>query len=92
MSESAVPELDTDLSTTDEVTTSDYLSTRTRSVLGPVIDQDDGYGSNSFGTPSIYTPNHFPTIAITYRSVERSREDAETVSASLHTKPLAAHN
>ncbi|KAI1176290.1 hypothetical protein F4777DRAFT_547067 [Nemania sp. FL0916] len=81
VSESAVPELDTDVSTTDDLT-SDYLSTRTRSVLGPVIDQDDGYATNSFGTPSIYTPNHFPTISITYRSVERSREDAETVNST----------
>ncbi|KAI0476754.1 hypothetical protein F4859DRAFT_61041 [Xylaria cf. heliscus] len=81
ISESAVPELDADLSTTDEVT-SDYLSTRTRSVLGPVIDHDDGYGSNPFDTTSIYTPSHFPTISITYRSVDRSWEDAETVDST----------
>ncbi|RWA12084.1 hypothetical protein EKO27_g3037 [Xylaria grammica] len=82
VSESAVPELDPDLSTTDDVT-SDYLSSRTRSVLGPVIDQDDGYGSPPFDTTSIYTPSHFPTISITYRSVDRSWEDAETLSADL---------
>ncbi|KAI1116044.1 hypothetical protein F5Y14DRAFT_409051 [Nemania sp. NC0429] len=81
ISEEAVPELDTDLSTTDEVT-SDYFSTRTRSVLGPVIDQDDGYGSNAFDTTSIYTPSHFPTISITYRSADRSWEDAETVDST----------
>ncbi|KAI0869801.1 hypothetical protein GGS24DRAFT_477617 [Hypoxylon argillaceum] len=81
VSESAVPELDTDLSTTDDVT-SDYLSTRTRSVLGPVIDHDDGYGSNPFDTTSIYTPSHFPTISITYRSVDRSWEDAETADST----------
>lgn len=87
-SESAVPELDTDLSTTDEVT-SDYFSTRTRSVLGPVIDQDDGYGSNAIETTSIYTPSHFPTISITYRSADRSWEDAETVSADSHLAAAA---
>ncbi|KAI0526582.1 hypothetical protein F5B22DRAFT_633036 [Xylaria bambusicola] len=81
VSESAVPELDPDLSTTDDVT-SDYLSTRTRSVLGPVIDQDDGFGSNPFDTTSIYTPSHFPTISITYRSMDRSWEDAETVNST----------
>ncbi|KAI0402599.1 hypothetical protein F4802DRAFT_575014 [Xylaria palmicola] len=81
VSESAVPELDTDLSTTDEVT-SDYMSTRTRSILGPVIDHDDGYGSNPFDTASIYTPSHFPTFSITYRSVERPWEDAETVDST----------
>ncbi|KAI0416251.1 hypothetical protein F5X98DRAFT_344607 [Xylaria grammica] len=81
VSESAVPELDPDLSTTDDVT-SDYLSSRTRSVLGPVIDQDDGYGSPPFDTTSIYTPSHFPTISITYRSVDRSWEDAETLDST----------
>ncbi|KAI0907508.1 hypothetical protein F4823DRAFT_602675 [Ustulina deusta] len=81
VSESAVPELDPDLSTTDDVT-SDYFSTRTRSVLGPVIDHDDGYGSNPFDTTSIYTPSHFPTISITYRSVDRSWEDAETLDST----------
>ncbi|KAK5629703.1 hypothetical protein RRF57_005418 [Xylaria bambusicola] len=81
VSESAVPELDPDLSTTDDVT-SDYLSNRTRSVLGPVIDQDDGFGSNPFDTTSIYTPSHFPTISITYRSIDRSWEDAETVNST----------
>ncbi|KAJ8132856.1 hypothetical protein O1611_g768 [Lasiodiplodia mahajangana] len=81
VSESAVPELDTDLSTTDDVT-SDYLSTRTRSVLGPVIDHDDGYGSNPFDTTSIYTPSHFPTISITYRSTDRSWEDAEPADST----------
>ncbi|KAF2963727.1 hypothetical protein GQX73_g9836 [Xylaria multiplex] len=81
VSESAVPELDPDLSTTDDVM-SDYLSTRTRSVLGPVIDQDDGYGSNPFDTASIYSPSHFPTISITYRSAERSWEDAETLDST----------
>ncbi|KAI0533532.1 hypothetical protein GGR58DRAFT_110007 [Xylaria digitata] len=81
VSESAVPELDPDLSTTDDVT-SDYLSTRTRSVLGPVIDQDDGYAPNPFDTASIYTPSHFPTISITYRSVERSWEDVETLDST----------
>ena len=80
VSESAVPELDPDLSTTDDVT-SDYLSTRTRSILGAVIDQDDGFGSNPFDTTSIYTPSHFPTISITYRSVDRPWEDAETLLA-----------
>ncbi|KAI0118834.1 hypothetical protein GGR51DRAFT_497838 [Nemania sp. FL0031] len=81
VSESAVPELDTDLSTTDDVT-SDYLSTRTRSVLGPVIDHDDGYASNPFDTTSIYTPSHFPTISITYRSTDRSWEDAEPADST----------
>ncbi|KAI1755378.1 hypothetical protein F4782DRAFT_488332 [Xylaria castorea] len=81
VSESAVPELDADLSTTDDVT-SDYLSTRTRSVLGPIIDHDDGYGSNPFDTTSIYTPSHFPTISITYRSVDRSWEEAETIDST----------
>ncbi|KAI1423784.1 hypothetical protein F5Y12DRAFT_506285 [Xylaria sp. FL1777] len=81
VSESAVPELDPDLSTTDDLT-SEYLSTRTRSVLGPVIDQDDGYGSNAFDTTSIYTPSHFPTISLTYRSVDRSWEDAETLDST----------
>ncbi|KAI0552913.1 hypothetical protein F4679DRAFT_29072 [Xylaria curta] len=81
ISESAVPELDADVSTTDDVT-SDYLSTRTRSVLGPILDHDDGYGSNAFDTTSIYTPSHFPTISITYRSADRSWEDAETIDST----------
>ncbi|KAI1355618.1 hypothetical protein F5Y01DRAFT_148955 [Xylaria sp. FL0043] len=81
VSESAVPELDTDLSTTDDLT-SEYLSTRTRSVLGPVIDHDDGFGSNPFDTTSIYTPSHFPTISITYRSADRSWEDADTLDST----------
>jgi SAM-dependent methyltransferase len=81
VSESAVPELDTDLSTTDDVT-SDYLSTRTRSVLGPVIDHDDGFGSNPFDTASIYTPSHFPTVSITYQSADRSWEDAQTINST----------
>ncbi|KAI0971721.1 hypothetical protein F4678DRAFT_431657 [Xylaria arbuscula] len=81
VSESAVPELDTDLSTTDDVA-SDFLSARTRSVLGPVIDHDDGFGSNPFDTTSIYTRNNFPTISITYRSVDRSWEDAETLDST----------
>ncbi|KAI0191457.1 S-adenosyl-L-methionine-dependent methyltransferase [Xylaria flabelliformis] len=81
VSESAVPELDADVSTTDDVT-SDYLSTRTRSVLGPMLDHDDGYGSNAFDTTSIYTPSHFPTISITYRSTDRSWEDAETIDST----------
>ncbi|KAI3336750.1 S-adenosyl-L-methionine-dependent methyltransferase [Xylariaceae sp. AK1471] len=82
VSESAVPELDPDVSTTDDLT-SEYLSTRTRSVLGPIIDQDDGYGSNPFvDTTSIYTPSHFPTVSITYRSVDRSWEDAETLDST----------
>ncbi|KAI1122856.1 hypothetical protein F5Y10DRAFT_64942 [Nemania abortiva] len=81
ISESAVPELETDVSTNDDVT-SDYLSTRTRSVLGPVLDHDDGYGSNPFDATSIYTPSHFPTISITYRSVDRSWEDAEPADST----------
>ncbi|KAI1369072.1 hypothetical protein F5Y08DRAFT_293453 [Xylaria arbuscula] len=81
VSESAVPELDPDLSTTDDVT-SDYFSTRTRSVLGPVIDHDDGFASNPFDTTSIYTPSHFPTVSITYRSVDRPWEDAETLDST----------
>ncbi|KAJ2998396.1 hypothetical protein NUW58_g349 [Xylaria curta] len=81
VSESAVPELDADVSTTDDFT-SDYFSTRTRSVLGPIIDHDDGYGLNHLDATSIYTPSHFPTISITYRSVERSWEDAETIDST----------
>ncbi|KAI0390021.1 hypothetical protein F5Y17DRAFT_446430 [Xylariaceae sp. FL0594] len=84
VSDAPVPELDHDLSTTDDVT-SDYVSTRTRSVLGPILDQDDGYGSNTFDNTSIYTPSqHFPTIPITYRSrsIDRSWEDAETVEST----------
>ncbi|GAP86434.1 putative methyltransferase domain-containing protein [Rosellinia necatrix] len=79
-SESAVPELDTDVSTSDDVT-SEYLSTRTRSVLGPVIDQDDGYSSIPYDNASIYAPSHFPTHSITYRSVDRW-EDAETIDST----------
>ncbi|KAI1816035.1 S-adenosyl-L-methionine-dependent methyltransferase [Poronia punctata] len=84
VSESPVPELDHDVSTTDDVT-SDYLSTRTRSVLGPILDHDDGYGSNSFDTSSVYAPSqHFPTIALTYRSrsPDRSWDDVDTLEST----------
>ncbi|KAI0202178.1 hypothetical protein F4808DRAFT_459181 [Astrocystis sublimbata] len=81
VSESAVPELDADLSTTDDVT-SDYLSSRTRSVLGPLVDNDDGYGSNAFDTTSIYSPSHFPAISIPHGSIGASWDEAETIDST----------
>ncbi|KAI1824783.1 hypothetical protein F4861DRAFT_504166 [Xylaria intraflava] len=81
ISEPGLPELDPDISTTDDLT-SDYLSSRTRSVLGPIIDHDDGYGPDTFDSASIYAPSHFPTVSITYRSVDRSWEDEEIVDST----------
>ncbi|KAI1432047.1 hypothetical protein GGR50DRAFT_632178 [Xylaria sp. CBS 124048] len=82
LSESGLPELDPDLSTTEELTSDDYLSSRTRSVLDPIIDEDDGYGSNSFDTASIYAPSHFPTLSITYNSIDRSWDDEEAADST----------
>ncbi|KAI1637196.1 S-adenosyl-L-methionine-dependent methyltransferase [Biscogniauxia mediterranea] len=77
-SESAVPELDNDIST-DEYT-SDYLSTRTTSYLGPSLGLDDGIGSIQFDTTSIYSPSHYPSIQVPYRT-ERPF-DSETMNST----------
>ncbi|KAI1261127.1 hypothetical protein F5Y18DRAFT_209906 [Xylariaceae sp. FL1019] len=79
-SDSEVPGLEPDLSSTEDLT-SDYLSTRTRSVLGPIIDPDD-YGSNPYGGTSIYAGSHYPALSITHQSVDRSWEDAETFDST----------
>ncbi|KAI2630480.1 hypothetical protein GGS21DRAFT_524503 [Xylaria nigripes] len=81
ISEPGLPELDPDLSTTDDHT-SDDLSTGTQSVLGPLVDQDDGYGLNSYDTASIYTSSNYPTVSITYRSAARSWDDEETIDST----------
>ncbi|KAI0147154.1 hypothetical protein GGR57DRAFT_261864 [Xylariaceae sp. FL1272] len=79
-SDSEVPGLEPDLSSTEDLA-SDYLSSRTRSLLGPIIDQDD-YGSNPYGGTSIYAGSHYPTLSITHQSIDRSWEDAETFDST----------
>ncbi|KAI1326413.1 S-adenosyl-L-methionine-dependent methyltransferase [Xylariaceae sp. FL0255] len=80
VSESAVPELDPDLSTTDDVT-SDYFSTRTGSILSPTMDHE-GFDPSHFDATSIYAPSHFPTVSIRYASRDRSWEDEETMDST----------
>ncbi|KAI0019010.1 S-adenosyl-L-methionine-dependent methyltransferase [Xylariomycetidae sp. FL0641] len=79
VSESAVPELDHDNSTEDF--TSDYLSTRTTSFMGPAIELDDSLEHAAFDAVSRYSPSRYPSVSMAYRT-ERPFQDEMTMNST----------
>ncbi|KAI0480649.1 S-adenosyl-L-methionine-dependent methyltransferase [Xylariaceae sp. FL0804] len=71
---SSLPELDNDVSTEDF--TSDYPSTRTTSLLGPALGPDDNYETIPYDIPPLYSPSHYPSVPVPYRT-ERPYDDEE---------------
>ncbi|CAJ2510143.1 Uu.00g060430.m01.CDS01 [Anthostomella pinea] len=79
-SESPVPELDNDVSTDDR--TSDYLSTRTTSLFGPVLEPEDDFGPMPLDAVSMYSPSHYPAVSTTYRTERPFDAERGTVNST----------
>ncbi|KAI1396163.1 S-adenosyl-L-methionine-dependent methyltransferase [Hypoxylon fuscum] len=77
--ELSVPELDNDISTDDF--TSDYLSTRTTSVLEAghhILESHDEAEASHFDAVSVYSPTRYPARSMVYR-IEEPAEDEEAL-------------
>ncbi|KAI1450999.1 S-adenosyl-L-methionine-dependent methyltransferase [Annulohypoxylon stygium] len=80
ISELAVPELDSNVSTEDF--SSDYLSAWTASGLEPdsrIVESHEEIATSNLDAASVYSPNHYPAPPLAYRIEEPYEIDEDTL-------------